>query len=339
MAERVCGAALITSSGLLSSEHRLSWTHDDVSLATLIPIAFIENGRFGINSQFSTLRLQDQFQYPILPALSLTAGTEILYSRSHVGFQTFSSWLNDHTPLQSAFSDISVFSEARWLPGDNVSATIGIRESYFGFVQQAGFEPRATFIYDFGDQSSIKLSLGQYLQSPSDFEILHGILMFLAEPDQTPLMMLMSEHRNALRPETHNLAALDAAAPVFKGRSAIVDATGSAYYKETQSLIMPARYPDVFTPLDTMSFEPLQAFRGISWGMGFSSDVKLVPLDLSLTASLFSHHSRIVDTRTEEQVLDNRGQAYCRQIASAVCAAGMDGEFALSVFDRCSYDR
>ena len=50
-----------------------------------------------------------------------------------------------------------------------------------------------------------------------------------------------------------------------------------------------------------MSFEPLQAFQGINWGLGFSSDVKLVPLNLSLTASLFSHHSRIVDTRTGEE--------------------------------------
>jgi len=98
----------------------------------------------------------------------------------------------------------------------NASATIGVRETYFGFIRQTGFEPRGTFVYDLGDQSNIKLSLGQYLQSPSDFEILHGILMFLAVPDQTPLMMLMSEHRNSLRPETHNLAALDAATPVFQ---------------------------------------------------------------------------------------------------------------------------
>jgi len=295
------GAALMTSSGLISSEHRFSWTHDNISLSTLVPIAYIESGRFGITSQFSTLRLQDQLQCPILPALNLTAGTEILYSISDVGFQTFSTWLNDNSPLQSAFADVSVFSEFHWLLAENASATIGVRETYFGFVRQAGFEPRGTFVYDLGDRSSIKLSLGQYLQSPSDFEILHGILMFLAVPDQTPLMMLMSEHRNSLRPETHNLAALDASAPVFQGRSTTVDGTASFYYKETESLIMPARYPDVFTPLDTMSFEPLQAFRGISWGMGVTSNVVLVPLNLSLTASLFSHHSLIVDTRTKEE--------------------------------------
>ena len=295
------GAALMTSSDVFSSEHRLSWTHDNVSLSTLLPIAYIENGRFGINSEFSTLRLQDQFQYPIQAALNLTAGSEILYSVSDVGFQTFSTWLNDNSPLQSSFADVSVFSDLHWMFTENATATIGVRETYFGFVRQAGFEPRGTFVYNLGNRAAIKLSLGQYLQAPSDFEILHGILMFLAEPDQTPLMMLMSEHRNSLRPETHNLAALDAATPVFQGESTVVDAGVSAYYKETQSLIMPARYPDVFTPLDTMSFEPLQAFQGINWGLGFSSDVKLVPLNLSLTASLFSHHSRIVDTRTGEE--------------------------------------
>ena len=295
------GTALITSSGLLSGEHRFSWTHDNISLSTLVPIAYIESGRFGITSQFSTLRLQDQFQYPILPALNLTAGSEILYSISDVGFQTFSTWLNDNSPLQSSFADISVFSEFHWLLTENASATIGVRETYFGFIRQTGFEPRGTFVYDLGDQSNIKLSLGQYLQSPSDFEILHGILMFLAVPDQTPLMMLMSEHRNSLRPETHNLAALDAATPVFQSRSTTVDGTASFYYKETESLIMPARYPDVFTPLDTLSFEPLQAFQGVSWGMGLTSNVNFIPLNLSLTASLFSHHSRIIDTRTKEE--------------------------------------
>jgi len=111
--------------------------------------------------------------------LNLTAGSEILYSISDVGFQTFSTWLNDNSPLQSSFADISVFSEFHWLLTENASATIGVRETYFGFIRQTGFEPRGTFVYDLGDQSNIKLSLGQYLQSPSDFEILHGILMFL----------------------------------------------------------------------------------------------------------------------------------------------------------------
>jgi len=295
------GAALMTSSGLLSSEHRFSWTHDDVSLTTLVPLAYIESGRFGINSRFSTFRIQDQVQYPILPVLSLKAGSEILYSVSDVGFQTFSTWLNDQSPLGSSFTDISVFSEIQWMLTEHASATIGVRESYFGFVRQAGFEPRGTFVYEIGDRSTIKLSLGEYLQSPSDFEILQGVLMFLAAPDQTPLMMLMSQHRNSLRPETHRLAAFDAMTSVVQSRSTIVDANASFYYKQTQSLIMPARYPDVFTPLDTMSFEPLQAFEGINWGMGITSDVKFIPLSVSLTASIFSHHSYIIDTRTEEE--------------------------------------
>jgi hypothetical protein len=295
------GAALMTSSDLLSSEHRFSWTHDKISLSTLVPIEYIETGHFGMNSQFSTLRMQDQFQYPILPVLNLTAGSEILFSISDVGFQTFSRWLNDQSPLHSAFADITLFSELHWLLAENVSATIGVRETYFGFVQQFGFEPRGTFVYDFSDRSNIRLSIGQYLQSPSNFEILHGFLMFLAEPDQTPLMMLMSEHRNSLRLVTNNIAALDATTPAFQSPTTRIDASASFYYKQTQSLIMPTRYPNIFTPLDTMSFEPLQAFQGVKWGMGLTSTVNLLPLSLSLTASLFSHHSKIIDTRTEEE--------------------------------------
>jgi hypothetical protein len=35
--------------------------------------------------------------------------------------------------------------------------------------------------------------------------------------------------------------------------------------------------------------------------MGLTSNVNFIPLNLSLTASLFSHHSRIIDTRTKEE--------------------------------------
>lgn len=292
------GAALMTSSEMLSTEHRFSWTHDVISLSTMVPIEYLGRENFGVNCQFSTFRLQDQVKCPILPAMDLTVGSEILYSISNVGFQTFSSWLNDRSPLYTGFTDVAAFSELHWYFAPNTSATIGVRETYFGFVRQAGFEPRGIVTYNFGDHSNVKLSIGQYLQSPSDFEILHGFLEFLAEPNQTPLMMLMSEHRNSLDLERHNLVALDGTTQIVQNRSVAVNATASLYYKQTQSLIMPARYPSVFTPLDTMSFEPLQDFRGVKLGMGVSSMVDLIPLNVSLTASVFNHHNRIVDDRT-----------------------------------------
>ncbi len=295
------GVALITSSDLITTEHRVSWTHDNVSLSTLIPINFLGSERFGIDCKFTTVRLQDQIQSMLLPRLSCTAGTEILYSDADIRFQTFSSWLNNKSPLRSSFVDISSYFQAEWSPVEHASATVGVRGNYFGFVHLAGFEPRGTFIYDFSQRSSVKLSVGQYLQSPTDFQILHGFLMFLAVPNQTPLMMLMSEYRNTLRLQTHSVADLDVTSAVLENRSMAIDVRFDGYYKGTQSLILPARYPSIFTPLDTMSFEPLQAFEALKWGMGVSSRLNLIPLNLSLTASLFSHHSRIVDHRTQKE--------------------------------------
>ncbi len=295
------GAAVMTSAGNFATEHRLSLTRDDISLSTLVPIEFIGSGRFGINSQFTTVELQDQLQFSFSPALSITGGTDLAYSISDVGLETFSSWLNGRSPLRSSFADIAGFSEFDWSVTDRLSATLGVRGTYFGFIRQVGFEPRATFVYSFGGGSSVEVSLGQYLQTPSDFEILHGFLMFLSVPDQTPLMMLMSEYRDELRPETNNLAALGATTPVLRHRSVAVDGRVDLYFKDTRSLILPERYPSVFTPLDTMSYRPLQCFRGIKWGMGVSSVMKLVPLNLSLTASLFSHRSVIIDNRTGEK--------------------------------------
>jgi hypothetical protein len=295
------GAALMTSSNLVSTEHRFSWTDDQVSLSTFVPVDYIGNALFGIESQFMTFRLQDQFHFSILPTVNCTAGTEILHSIADIRFQTFSSWLNDKSPLHSTFTDVAAFSEFQWFLTENISTTVGLRGTYFGFVRQVGFDSRGSFLYHFGDRSSVKLSLGQYLQSPSDFQILHGFLMFLAVPNQTPLMMLMSEYRNTLRLQTHTLADLDATAAILGTRAIAIDLRFNGYYKETHALILPARYPSVFTPLDTMSFEPRQAFQAAKSGMSISFLVNLIPLDLSMTASLSSNHSRIIDERTERE--------------------------------------
>ncbi len=297
------GVAVLTSSDRFTSEHRLSWTHDLISLSTFVPIEFIGNGRFGINSQFTTVRLQDQFQFPLFRRLDLTIGSDLLYSVSEVGFETFDSWLNEQSPLRSNFPDFSVFAELRWRVLDNGLLTLGGRATHFGFINSTGFEPRGTFVYDISERSTVKFTLGQYLQCPSDFEILHGFLMFIAVPDQTPLMMLMSEHRGDLRLETNNLASINFTTSVIQSSSTAVTAGSDLYFKQTQSLIMPARYPGVFTPLDTMSFEPLQAFEGIKWGIGISSSLILPSYDLTVTGSVFSHHSRIIDEQTGNQYL------------------------------------
>jgi hypothetical protein len=113
--------------------------------------------------------------------------------------------------------------------------------------------------------------------------------------------MLMSGYRNTLQLETNDLAALDITRGVLQTPSLALDVRVAIYYKQTQSLIMPARYPSVFTPLDTMSFTPLQCFQGRKWGVGISSSLNFIPLSLVVNASVFSHHSRIIDGRTNQE--------------------------------------
>ena len=293
-------AALMTSSSGMSTEHRFSWSNDQVSLSTSVPIDFLGNQQFGINSQFTTFRLQDQFHFAVLPTVNCTGGDEILYSIADTRLQTFSAWLNGRSPLHSEFADATLFSECQWILSENISTTLGLRGTYYGFVRQLGLDPRASFLLHFGDRTSIKLSLGQYHQSPSDFQILHGFLMFLAEPNQTPLMMLMSEYRTTLDLETHSLADLDASTTILETRTVAIGLRFNGYYKATQGLILPARYPSVFTPLDTMSFMPRQAFQAAKSGVSLSCMLSLVSLDLSMTASLSSNRSRIIDERTQE---------------------------------------
>jgi hypothetical protein len=295
------GAAVMTFANTMSSEHRFSWTYDNVSLSTFVPIDFIGNQRFGMQSQFMTFRLEDQLHCSVLPMLHCTVGTEILYSIANIQLETFSSWLNGKSPLHSTYTDIALFSEAQWFLQDDCVATLGVRTTYFGFVREIGFEPRGSISYQFSENSSVKLSLGQYLQSPSDFQILHGFLMFLAVPNQTPLMMLMSEYRTTLHVQTHDLADLDVTTRVLDSRSLALDLRFNGYYKETHSLILPARYPSVFTPLDSMSFEPLQAFQARKSGVGVSCRADFLPLNISTTASISNSNSRIIDERTQQE--------------------------------------
>ena len=295
------GATVLTSSDVLSTDHRLAWTQDHVSLSTSVPIESLGNEHFGIDCRFTMVCLNDQFQFKLTSMLKCTLGSEIRYGMSDIRFDTFSSWLNRKSPLRSEFADVSIFSELQWPLTDNLTGTLGVRGTYFGLVELGGIEPRGSLEFKSSDRSSIKLSVGQYIQAPSDFQILHGFLTFLAMPNQTPRMMIMSENRKNLNLQNHYLLALDASTFLVKNNWTNCLVRLNGYYKQTQSLIMPARYPNVFTPLDTMSFEPLQQFRAKKSGCGVSSVIGIIPLHLSLTSSIFTHQSRVTDNRTEKE--------------------------------------
>lgn len=290
------GAAFLTSSDMLSSEHRVSCIRDNVSLSTALSTEYI-----ALDCQFTMFRLRDQFQFAIYPGLAATIGSEVLYGNTDIQINSFSSWLNKKSPLHSKFVDASLFSEIQWSLTDHIAGTIGVRGTYFGFVELPGIEPRGVIDFNINDRSKIKFSVGQYLQAPSDFQMLHGFLTFLAMPNQTPRMMIMSGSRKSLNLQNTTLFALDASTQLIANPWIVFDVQLNGYHKQTESLILPGRYPSVFTPLDTMSFEPLQKFRAKKSGAGISSIIGFLPLDLTLTLSVFVHKSRVIDTRSEQE--------------------------------------
>lgn len=302
------GALLLTSSSVLG-EHHISWSHDHVTLSTTMPIEGYGtdgygNGIFELDGEFTTLRLQNQFHYRWTPVFTLNAGAELTYEQSDVRFSTFSPWLNYKSPVQSSSTDAAAFADATWFMTEAISTTLGVRMTYFGFVRLAGFEPRWSFDAAIDRNIHLDLSAGEYLQAPSDFQILYGFLNFLALPDQTPRMMLMSEQRNNLNLERHFLVSAQLLTTMIENRQLYIGFDISGYVKQTNDFILPARYPNIFTPLDTLSFEPRQCFRAEKSGAGISSLIELPLLHLSLTASLFTHHSHIVDTRTDRDYRD-----------------------------------
>lgn len=302
------GASLFTSFSV-PIEHHASWSQDRVVLSTAIPVEGYgsngyENGAFQLDGNFTTLRWQSQVHYFFIPSIASTSGIELQYEQSDVRFNTFSSWLNGKSPVQSSSGDVAAFADAVWHVTEHTSTTLGVRATYFGFVRLAGFEPRWSFHSYLNRYVQIDVSAGEYLQSPSDFQILYGFLNFLALPDQTPRMMLMSEQRSNLNLERHLLASTHLRTKILGDHNVYLGFDIDGYVKQTRDYILSARYPNIFTPLDTLSFEPLQCFRAEKSGAGISSFMVLPPQHLSLTASLFSHRSRVLDTRTDQEYRD-----------------------------------
>jgi hypothetical protein len=171
-------------------------------------------------------------------------------------------------------------------------------------VHLAGLEPRWNLDAAINNNIHLSLSAGEYLQAPSDFQILYGFLNFLALPDQTPRMMLMSDQRDNLNLERHSFASAQIRTTIVENRQLHIGVDISGYIKQTDDHILPARYPNIFTPLDTLSFEPLQCFRAKKSGAGVSSLAEFPMLHLSLTASFFTHRSRIANSRTDYEYRD-----------------------------------
>jgi hypothetical protein len=62
-------------------------------------------------------------------------------------------------------------------------------------------------------------------------------------------------------------------------------ATAELYSKNENAVILSQRYPSVFTPLDSNSFQPSQRFKGDKWGIGVSLLLRDASNGISASAS------------------------------------------------------
>ena len=295
------GAALIHGKEPMSLEHRISLSHDYVSLSTVLPLASVGLKQFDIDCDFSTVRVSSNYNRQLLPVLQLTTGIDFTYGTSEIRLKTFSEWLNKKSPVQSYVKNLAGFGELQWLITDHLQTTIGLRGSYFALLQCGAFEPRVSVHFAPSSRFQIDCALGQYAQAPSDFQVLYGFLAFLAISTQTPRMMLISEKKNEVKPEVHSLASVRISNQLISSSNLSLTLQTSGYAKYTESLLMPSRYPAFFTPLDTMSFEPMQCFHGIKFGAGVSTILQFIPLHCSLAGSFFYHRNRIIDERDDRE--------------------------------------
>ncbi len=289
------GNELLFQLGPYTLQNRLSWAHDDVLLATVFPLEIVGDKRFATDGTFNVLWWDISLHNDKVFGFEKTLGVNATWNSSRLQFASFSDWLNKRSPTRSSFTDLALYASSTFSIAEGARLNVGLRFSHYGFVQTFDFEPRFNFETTLWKNARLTLSLGRYLQPPSDFQLLHGFLSFLAMPGQPPRLLLASEQRSALVPEQSDVGALTLRQSFHLGAGTNMSVAVDCYYKNEQNLILSARYPSVFTPLDSNSYEPRQKFSGHKYGVGVSFNIEMPRNHVSFSGSLFSHRSSLFD--------------------------------------------
>jgi hypothetical protein len=289
------GTNVLGSIGEITLQNRLSWTSDRMSMLGTIPIESIGDEKFGVDGSFQSARWSTMASMWLLPSFMLSVGGEISWCHSDLSITSTARGLYRKSPLESSRADPAGYAEAKLVLSENVTAEGGVRLTWFSLVERVGLEPRLNLHVRIGPSIGLSFGYGKYLRSPSDEELLYGFLSLLALPTQPPRMVIMSGSGKDLGYEgsdcwsTDLRVALDQMSPIAGWLRL------GGYWKEEAHLILPARYPAVFSVLDSSSFEPSQHFGGHKYGVGTSWSLHHKGSHIGLLGGISFQRSLITD--------------------------------------------
>lgn len=281
---------------------KFSLHNNKADLVSVFPLESLGNQTFAMNSAFRQLRVSSEVNTTPFNKTRLAFGVMLVHNKSEQSFPVSSEYLKVPAPATTSFCEGAFFVQPQILLWDRLDVTLGERFWYSRFIHTGGNESRVNLAYRLSPSTRFEVGFGQYSQPPSDVQVLHGYLSLLAQPNQPPRLLLMSQSKSALVPEQSD---------VFFGRVNHMFLTLSSlagmlstevYQKKEHSIILSQRYPSVFTPIDSNSFLPSQRFEGYKWGAGISLLLDHPSTGLSATTSFALQKSTISDSRSGAEI-------------------------------------
>jgi len=281
---------------------KISLHNNSADLVSVFPLESLGNQTFAMYSAFRQVRVSSEVNANPSDKTRVAFGVEASHNKSEQSFSVSSEYLRVPAPATTSFHDAALFVESRVFLWDGFDVALGERLWYSEFLHRGGNESRANVGLRLSASTRLEAGFGEYSQPPSDVQVIHGYLSLLAQPNQPPRLLLMSQSKSTLAPERSDVL-FGRVNQTFSALSSLAGMLSTELYqKKERSIILSQRYPSVFTPIDSNSFQPSQRFEGSKWGAGVSLLLNHPPSGLSATTSFALQNSMITDLKSGNDI-------------------------------------
>lgn len=249
---------------------RISLHNNDADLLSVFPLESLGDQTFTMSSSFRQVKISSEADVHVYETATGTFGAEITRKRTEQSFIASSEYLRVPPRATTSFNEAALFLQADAIIWNRFEMTFGERMWYSGFIGAGGNESRLNVGLRLFESTRVEAGFGQYNQPPSDVQVLYGYLSMLAQPNQPPRLLLVSQSKLALSPEKSRVLFARVHHTFLASPSLTGMVSMEIYRKHERAVILSQRYPSLFTPLDSNSFRPSQRFEGDKWGIGVS---------------------------------------------------------------------
>ncbi len=274
---------------------RISLQNNDVDLSSAFPLETAGGQAFGMSSSFQQVNISSEADVDVSETANLALGGEITRKKTVQSFIASSGYLSLPSAATSSFNEGALFGQVHAVLWDQFELALGVLIWYSGFIRAGGNESRFNVGLQVFQSTRVEGGFGEYSQPPSDLQVSYGYLSLLAQPNQPPRLILMSQSATALAPEESGVLFARVHHTFVASPSLAGMVTVEIYHKHERAVILSQRYPSVFTPLDSSSFQPSQRFEGIKWGIGISLLLSDASRGISASTSYARQSSMVKD--------------------------------------------